>query len=200
MKYLIFLILIIPLCICHSQYNCTSDLECNGLNYSYPTGICLFTWGSTIFGSCSCIYPCFQISLETHRCELNSCYEVTNLTNNGTVVCLPRSQSQMNISNLIFSIFLFSFGINQFTSNRWYFGIIQILFGLWLLFSYLINFIYYLYSKPYPDSSNLDRQYKYFCIFCCCQHSLITVIYLIWFCIDLILILTHLDISSIQCR
>ena len=200
MRYSIHFILNLTLCICYSaQNNCTKDSECDGLNYSFATGICLPTRESTNSGICSCIYPCFQIDLLTNRCRLRNCYEIRNITNYGNNVCIPRNQSQLNILHVVFSIFLFSFGIDQFIFNRWILGIIQIILGLWLLLSYLVNLLYYFNSKPYPDPWHSERRYKYFCLLCCCQHSFLTIIYSIWFCIDVILISKNYDFNHLQC-
>ena len=200
MRCCIYLVLNITLCNCYSSSsNCTIDSECNDLNYSYSTGICLPPKESTSLGLCSCIYPCFQISSQTHRCELNTCYEIQNLTDNGYTICKPRNQSQMDNLNIIFSIFLFSFGIDKFIFNRLFLGIIQIFFGLWLFISYLVNIIYYIYTKPYPDPWHSERRYKYFCVFCCCQHSLLTIIYSLCFLINVIYNSINFDLNNLDC-
>ena len=100
-------------------------------------------------------------------------------------LCLNYTYQNDNHLTIIFSGFLFSFGVADIFLGHWYIATIQILFGIWIFVSYVANILIYVYFKPYPDTWHTHRRYSNVCCVCCSQHSIITLIYFIWWIVDL---------------
>ena len=182
----VFLTLFISLCQCSvSRYNCSSNLDCNVLNFPFPTGVCMNSSNSTTFGTCECIYSCLQSNPITQRCELEPCYNLSLNSNSTDISCTLESGSEDDYLSVLFSTLFFPFGVAHFLRGRWYIAVIQVSFGVWILVSYISNILIYVYLKPYPDTWHAERRFNKYCGICCCQHSLVTILFSIWWLLDL---------------
>ena len=177
---------------------CSSDIDCNNANFTFPTGICLNSTNLPEIAQCNCLYSCLQLNSLTNKCELKKCYNLSVLENSADMVCIPLYPNA-NYLTVILSGILFGFGVADIILGHWYIAIIKIFFGVWVFVSYVTNILIYMYFKPYPDTWHTQRRYNKVCCICCSQHSIITLFYFIWWIVDLFVFSINNYTTTVHC-